>query len=140
MKMVEQYDLASKNFVRINGDYNSLKDIYLLYDDELESQFDLVKNSYDSTLFYFKKYREATNDYPPFKLDQKLTFKEIKTFRLDGLVIQTDFLVDEIGLWEYNTWVEQVQKLIATEIKQLREDITEEFKKYFRILLENKKR
>jgi hypothetical protein len=125
MKMVEQYDLASKNFVRINGDYNSLKDIYLLYDDELESRFDLVKNSYDSTLYYFKKYREATNDYPPFKLDQKLTFKEIKTFRLDGLVIQTDFLVDEIGLWEYSKWVEQVQKLIATEIKQLREDITE---------------
>ncbi|WP_375581203.1 hypothetical protein ABWH96_09415 [Marivirga tractuosa] len=125
MKMVEQYDLASKNFVRINGGYNSLKDIYLLYDDKLNKRFDLVKNSYDSTLFYFKKYKETVKDYPPFTLNQQLTFKDIQTYRLDGLVIQTDFLVDEIELWDYTAWVNQVQNLIETEIDQLRKDITQ---------------
>lgn len=123
MKMVEQYDLASKNFVRINGDYNSLKDIYLLYDEELEARFELVKNSYDSTLYYFKKYKEAANAYPPFDLNQKLSFNKIQTYRLDGLVIQTDFLVDNIQLWDYATWVNQVKKVIDTEISQLRNDI-----------------
>jgi hypothetical protein len=123
MKMVEQYDLASKNFVRINGDYNSLKDIYLLYDKELEARFELVKNSYDSTLYYFKKYKEAANGYPPFDLNQKLSFNKIQTYRLDGLVIQTDFLVDNIQLWDYATWVNQVKKVIDNEISQLRNDI-----------------
>ncbi|ADR21013.1 hypothetical protein MATR_13570 [Marivirga tractuosa] len=123
MKMVEQYDLASKNFVRINGDYNSLKDVYLLFDDELESRFDLVKSSYDSTLYYFKKYKEAAMAYPPFDLDQKISINPIKTYRLDGLVIQTDFLVDDIGLWDYGTWVDQVKKVISTEINLLRTDI-----------------
>lgn len=123
MKMVEQYDLASKNFVRINGDYNSLKDVYLLFDQKLEDRFDLVKNSYDSTLYYFKKYREAAAEYPPFKLDQKISINEIKTYRLDGLVIQTDFLVDDIGLWDYGSWVDQVKKVINTEIDLLRTDI-----------------
>ena len=76
MKMVEQYDLATKNFVRINGDYNSLKDVYLLFDDELDSRFDLVKNSYDSTLYYYKKYQEAAKEYPPFELEQKILILE----------------------------------------------------------------
>jgi len=125
MKMVEKYDLATKNFVRINGDYNSLKDIYLLYDEELEGRFDLIKNSYDSTLYYFKKYKEAAAAYPPFELDQQLSFKNIKTYRLDGLVIQTDFLVDNIELWDYTSWVKQVKEVINTEIDQLRNDIVE---------------
>ncbi|WKV11017.1 hypothetical protein [Marivirga harenae] len=123
MKMVEQYDLASKNFVRINGDYSSLKDIYLLYDDELETRFELIKASYDSTLYYFKKYKEAANAYPPFDLNQKLTFNDIQTYRLDGLVIQTEFLVDNIQLWDYATWVNQVKNIINSEIGQLRNDI-----------------
>lgn len=123
MKMVEQYDLASKNFVRINGDYNSLKDIYLLFDAKLEARFDLVKSSYDSTLYYFKKYKEASAAYPPYEIDQKLSFKDIQTYRLDGLVIQTDFLVDNIQLWDYTTWVNQVKKVINTEIDQLRNEI-----------------
>ncbi|WMN11465.1 hypothetical protein QYS49_38455 [Marivirga salinae] len=123
MKMVEQYDLATKNFVRINGDYNSLKDVYLLYDDKLESRFNLVKNSYDSTLYYFKKYQEAAKEYPPFDLEQEISINKIKTYRLDGLVIQTDFLVDNIGLWDYGAWVDQVKKVIDTEINLLRKDI-----------------
>lgn len=110
MKMVEQYDLATKNFVRINGDYNSLKDVYLLFDDELESRFDLVKSSYDSTLYYFRKYKEAAAEYPPFELNQDISISQIKTYRLDGLVIQTDFLVDNIRLWDYGSWVDQVKK------------------------------
>jgi hypothetical protein len=123
MKMVEQYDLATKNFVRINGDYNSLKDVYLLFDDQLESRFDLVKNSYDSTLYYFKKYQEAVEEYPPFDLEQKISINQIKTYRLDGLVIQTDFLVGDIGLWDYATWVDQVKKVIDSDISILRKDI-----------------
>jgi len=123
MKMVEQYDLATKNFVRINGDYKSLKDIYLLFDNELEERFDLVKNSYDSTLYYFEAYKKAGKAYPPFKLDQKLSFKDIQTYRLDGLVIQTDFLVNNINLWNYAAWTNQVKKVINTEINQLRNEI-----------------
>jgi len=123
MKMVEQYDLATKNFVRINGDYKSLKDIYLLFDNELKERFDLVKNSYDSTLYYFEAYKKAGKAYPPFKLDQKLSFKDIQTYRLDGLVIQTDFLVNNISLWNYAAWTHQVKKVINTEINQLRDEI-----------------
>ncbi|WNB18778.1 hypothetical protein [Marivirga arenosa] len=125
MKMVEQYDLAAKNFVRINGDYNSLKDIYLLFDEDLKARFDLVKNSYDSTLYYFKAYKDAASKYPPFELDQQLSFNQIKTYRLDGLVIQTDFLVNNIKLWDYTSWVNEVKNVIDTEIDQLRKDITQ---------------
>jgi hypothetical protein len=95
----------------------------LLYDEELESRFNLVKNNYDSTLYYFRKYRDYADRYPPFQFDQQLSFNTIQTYRLDGLVIQTDFLVDNIQLWDYASWVEQVKKVINTEISQLRNDI-----------------
>ncbi|HET8861366.1 hypothetical protein [Marivirga sp.] len=123
MKTVEQYDLASKNFVRINGEFNSLKDVYLLFDKELEKRFNLVKNSFDSTLYYFDQYKKAAAAYPPFKLNQELSFNTIQTYRLDGLVIQTNFLADNIELWDYTAWVNDVKKVIDIEINQLRKDI-----------------
>lgn len=123
MKMVANYDLATKTFVRINGDFNSLKDIYLLYDQNLDARFNLLKDSYDSTLYYYEAYKQAASKYPPFEVTQKLNLKAINTYRLDGLVIQTDFFRPEVDLWQYAEWVNGLRVKVENEIKVLRVDI-----------------
>lgn len=125
MKTVSFYDKATKNFVRINGEYASLKEIYLLFDDKFDQRLSNLKQSYDSALFYFKKYRKAAEAYPPLGLDQQLTIRPIKTYRLDGLVIQTDFLQPHIELWDYAQWADEVRKVEKNNIAALRKEIVE---------------
>lgn len=129
MKTVSFYDRATKNFVRINGEYASLKEIYLLYDDAFDKRLGDLKQSYDSALYYFKAYRKAAEAYPPLGLDQQLTIRPIKTYRLDGLVIQTDFLQPDIELWDYSQWVDEVRKVEEQNIGALRKEIEESQRK-----------
>lgn len=126
---VSFYDKATKRFRKIVGQYKSLKDIYLFYDDTMEKDFLRLKSDYDSALFYFSKYQAELKDYPFRKRDQKLTVRDIVTYRLDGIVNQTDFLLNEIPVWDYSKWVDQVRKVVDTEIKNLRKEIADSHSK-----------
>jgi len=129
IKSVEQYDEVVKEFADIVGAHNSLKELYLLYDDELSQRMSRLKSNYDSTKTYFDNYLALRANYQVNAVLQRYTEKPIKVYRLDGLVTQIDFLQPNIALWDYATWVDTVNAVVSNNIKNLRADLLKNDKK-----------
>jgi len=122
---VDFYDRAIKIFAEINGNYTSLDRLLLLYDQSLNEQLELLKVNYDSSIYYLDQYIRLIKDYPIKKYHQTYTVKPIKTYRLEGLLTSPNFLINNIEIWNYKDWANQVQKSVETEISNLRASLAE---------------
>jgi|GEM_PF-920301 len=120
---VNSYDQAIKMFYQINSRYNSLDDLYLLYNDQLGDSLAMLKQAYDSTLYYLDDYKKQIVEYPINNYKQDYVVKDIDTYRLSGLITQSDFLSNNIEIWNYGQWVDDVNKLVGDDISTLRKDI-----------------
>lgn len=120
---VYQYDQAIKLFSDINGTYKSLDELYLMYDGSLNKKLNRLKHHFDSTLFYLEKYQNLIQDYPINNYNQKYTLRPVITYRLDGLITQSNFLKNDIKLWNYGQWVDDIQSTINAAITTLRENV-----------------
>ncbi len=119
---VDFYDKAVKNFANISNNYPSLKNLYLLYDnDKLDQPFSQLKLDYDSSLFYFGIYKSMTDTFALKGYNQSLKIKPINVFRYDGLVTQINFLKNDVHMWNYGAWADTVRKVIEGDIKELRD-------------------
>ncbi|MDH5365612.1 MAG: hypothetical protein OEW67_01390 [Cyclobacteriaceae bacterium] len=123
IKAVNTYDASIKTFYKVNGKYNSLDDLYLLYDDELKTDLDFLKQSFDSTVYYLDEYKRKIAEYPIKGYNQDYTIKDIETYRLSGLITQSNFLNNDIQLWNYGKWVDDVNLLFNADINSLRQEI-----------------
>jgi len=117
---VDFYDKAVKNFMSISSSYSSLKNLYLLYDNNLEIQFSGLKSDYDSSLYYFNAFKVNIDTLELKGYNQNLVIKPVNVFRYDGLVTEINFLKDEVEVWNYGAWVDTVKSVIEGEIKELR--------------------
>ena len=117
------YQEAQKSYTSIVGRYKSLKDLYLLYDASLEQELNLMSMHYDSSLYYFARYKAATQVYPLKGYDQKMNIKDIVIYRLDGFEVEINFLLPEIRIWNYTKWAEQVKSYTQQNITKLRSDL-----------------
>lgn len=113
------YYRANKIFTEIVGRYKNLKELYLLYDENLEGEFKRMKNHYDSALIHFNRYKEKTAQYD-VGYDQQLEVKEIKVYRLDGLAVNINFLQEEIPIWNYSAWADGIRSYVEASITDLR--------------------
>ena len=123
VKAVEAYDRAIKIFYDINSSYNSLDDLYLLYNDELRRDLELLKSSYDSTVFHLDRYKTKIADFPIKGYEQNYIVRDIETYRLSGLITQSDFLNNVIVLWNYGKWADDVNLFVANNVASLRSQI-----------------
>lgn len=128
-KSVEKYDEVVKDFSDIVGGHNSLKELYLLYDDNLGQRLASLKNNYDSTKIYFNNYLDLRSIYQVNAVEQTFTELPIKVYRLDGLVTQINFLQPSIQLWDYAGWVDSVNSVVNTNIAGLRDELIRNDKK-----------
>ncbi len=124
------YQEANKIFTKVVGRYRSLKDMYLLYNSSLEGELDELSMHYDSAMYHFDKYKEATTIYPLKGYDQKLDIKDIAIYRLDGLEVEINFLVPEIRIWNYKKWANEVKSYVSVNIEKLRSDLVAEELKF----------
>ena len=122
-KSVESYDQAVKTFANIVGKYASLKELYLLYDEDLENQLAFLKHKYDSTIVFFDNFLQRRAEYKINAVQQTYSQHPINIYRMDGLVTQINFLQPTIKLWNYSSWVDSVNTVIKTSIKSLRTDL-----------------
>ena len=122
-KSVNYYDQAVKIFADINSRYLSPEDLYLLYDAKLDERCSELKKNYDSSLFHLNQYLKRTADYPLKNHNQRYTIHPLETYRLDGLVTRLNFLTNNIDLWGYGPWVDNVRKIVGTEVADLRTKI-----------------
>jgi hypothetical protein len=120
---VNTYDKSIKVFYQINSRYNSLDDLYLLYNDQLKDSLSLLKQSYDSTLYYLDSYKQQITEYPINNYQQDYHINDINTYRLSGLITQSEFLSNTIELWNYGKWVDDVNAIMGDDINVLRNDI-----------------
>jgi hypothetical protein len=122
-KSVTQYDQAVKTFAAINTDYKTLEDIYMLFDKDLDDRLENLKQSYDSSISYFKTYQSLIAEYPLKKYNQKSHIKSINVYRMDGLITALSFLTPDVEFWNYTEWVEAVRKAHKDEILGVKEKI-----------------
>ena len=123
-KSVISYDRAKILFDGIIKKYRSKKELYLLFDESLDQQLSLLKQSYDSTLIYLNNYRALIKEYH-IGYNQTYVVKKIETYRLDGLTTQPDFLANNIELWNYGQWVEDIHSMMNSAITDLRKDLAD---------------
>ena len=128
---VAVYDNAIKSFASINGRYSSLKEIYLLYNPNMESELERLKSSYEETITKLNEYQSQIAVFPIHGHNQKYVINNIGTYRLDGLVTQSDFLIDKIELWNYGKWVDDIKEFVKSEIVPLRASLESEQLKMF---------
>lgn len=116
------YNNCIRIFKEINEDNRKIKDIFLTADEIFLKKLEKLESSFDSTIFYLQNYQTAIKNYPIKDYNQKYKLFPIETYRLQGLT-STDFLNDEIRLWDYGTWTKELRKVLNNEIKPLRNDI-----------------
>jgi len=122
-KSVAQYDKAVKLFAQLNTTYNTLEDIYMFYDADMDKELEALKQSYDSSVTYLNKYKSLITEYPLAKYDQTLKVKNIQVYRIDGLMTTFSFLSSEIEVWNYGRWVDEIRDKVRQEIAGVKEKI-----------------
>ncbi len=125
-RSVFHYDRATKLFADINSQYGTTEDLLLLHHSELDLKLGSLKTHYDSTLIYLDRYVELIQQYPINKHRQKYVVKPIKTYRMDGLQSRINFLVNEISLWDYGKWVDQVRLQVEKDVVGLRQKLNKQ--------------
>ena len=121
-KSEEKYDKCIKIFRDINTRYNKLKDIYLNADEDFFNTAEELKTYFDSTIYYFKEYRKILDEHPVKDYNQEYSLADINTYHLQGIT-DANFLSNDIVLWDYKTWVENLREVVSTDIQELREKI-----------------
>jgi len=114
------YDRAVKQFAAINERFKTIDDLYLLMNEDIKQELLLLKNNFDSSVFFLDSYVGAIKDYP-IKYKQSFKKAPVTTYRLDGMVARVDFLRNNIVVWDYGSWVDQVIEVSETEVHDLRE-------------------
>ena len=121
-KSIEHYNRCTQTFKEINEANLKIKDIYLTADDDFLQKLSALENSFDSTIFYLQNYQTAIKNYPIKDYNQKYKLFPIETYRLQGLT-SSNFLNDEIHLWDYGSWTKKVRNVLNNEITPLRKNI-----------------
>ena len=119
---IRNYNQCIAIFKQINQNNLKIKDIYLTANDEFIKRLNNLESSFDSTIFYLQNYQTAIKNYPIKDYHQKYKLFPIETYRLHGLT-SSNFLNDEIRLWDYGKWTKQVKQVLKNEIEPLRKNI-----------------
>lgn len=129
-KAVSNYLMAREKFIEINTSYETLGDLFLRANDSLKQNVNEIGIRFDSCLYYLDIYREHYQKIPFSKKRQvNVIFKDIEQFRMNG-ISPSNFLADEIELWDYGSWSEQFSVLLKTEVDGLRTEIEQAYESF----------
>ncbi len=123
-KSKDYYNRCIGNFKTICDKYNSLNEMLLCYDTQLQGMLDTLEADMDSCVNAFAQYKKLIEAYPIRDYRQTYAFKPIETFRLDGLT-NTDFYMEHFTIWDYSKWIDQVEHTFLTDIVPLRQRTTD---------------
>ena len=119
------YNECLSIFKSINEDYSKIKNIWMSNDPKLTQRLSLLQSKFDTTITALDNYKKSIRDFPIKEYNQRYTLKNIYTYRLDGLT-PTNFLNENIILWDFNSWTEQMTAIQTSSINILRKDIEAE--------------
>jgi len=122
-KSVNFYDQSVIIFSAITKEFTSSEDLYLMSNESVDMRFSKLKQNYDSSIIYLNKYLALIKEYPINGHKPSYKVKPIVTYRLDGLLTNINFLTDNIELWDYSEWVNQVRKKVNIDVTDLRKKL-----------------
>lgn len=126
-KAVGFYLQAQKDFIDINTSAQNLRQLFLQTNEGLKFAIQEVGVSFDSSMYHLDRYRETYQLLPHLdKREVKVNFNAIDHFRMNGIT-PTNFLADEIDVWDYRDWSDRFSKLIEEEVDGLKDEIRNAF-------------
>ncbi|MFK7953738.1 MAG: hypothetical protein AB8B73_12905 [Ekhidna sp.] len=126
-KAVSHYLKAQQAFIEINTSADNLRQLFLGADDSLKLAVKQVGVSFDSSMFHLDIYRDTYQLLPHFvKRQVNVNFQHIDHFRMNGIT-PTNFLADDIDVWNYSEWSERFLNQIVEEVDGLQDEIKTAF-------------
>ena len=133
-KLIMHYDLAVINylearqeFIRINNSANSLRELFLLADDSLKQAVNQVGLNFDSCIYNLDLYRSTYRLLPhDHKREVNVNLQKINHFRMNGIT-PSNFLADDIDMWNYGAWSKQFSELLKEEVDGLKKEVEEAY-------------
>lgn len=118
----QNYNLCIDEFTAICNEYSNLNDLLLQHDYALAAKLAQLKSHISECESQFAEYKRLTKLFPIANYRQLYEKKPIETYRLDGLT-NSDFFENRFSIWDYTTWVDNVEKEFAEHIKPLRQEV-----------------
>jgi hypothetical protein len=109
-------------FKNLQGRFASKKELFLQADDSLILKLEQLATVFDSSQFAFKNYRSTLQALGKTGYNQIVDLQEIKDFKKEGSSL-TDFMTDDLRLWDYTGWAKKTIRIIIDEIYPLRKEL-----------------
>ncbi len=119
---VTAYAKANTLYKSLLSIYGSEKEFFLRSDDEMITKLKRMVVVFDSTISAFDKYKSISKELGKTGYNQLVDLQEIKDIKRDGSS-PTDFMKDDLKLWDYKRWAVQSIDIIEKEINPMRENL-----------------
>jgi len=116
------YVKAAGYFQAIQNGYAGEKEFYLRADESAVRTLDRIVECMDSVQMFFSAYKATTQQIGKTGYNHIIDARQIKNFKADGQST-TDFIDDDLKLWDYKSWAQEAKRIVETEVKPLREKL-----------------
>lgn len=117
-----QYIRASNIYKKLQNRFATKKELYLQSDDNIILELDQLASTFDSSQVSFKNYKTITSALGKTGYNQTIDLQEIKDFKKEGSSV-SDFMADDLKLWDYTEWAKKTVRIIRDEVYPLRKEL-----------------
>ena len=116
------YGRSNALYKKLQSKFSTQKELYLQSDDSLILRLDQLAITFDSSQVAFRSYKTTLQTLGKTGYNQVVNLQEIKDFKNEGSSL-TDFMTDDLKLWDYTGWAKKAVKVIRDEIYPLRKEL-----------------
>ncbi len=116
------YGRSNTLYKSLQSKFQNQKDLYLQSDDSVISQLNRLASTFDSSQLAFRNYKTTLEGLGKTGYNQIANLQEINNFKSDGS-LPSDFMSDDLKLWDYAAWANKTIKTIKVEVYPLRKEL-----------------
>ncbi len=130
IKMVKYYFTSAESlykrsqevFLVIQQGYPGYRELYLRADEATIKNLSALALRFDSCTKAFENYKVSLSNYGKTRYNQKWSLQDIENFKADGQAT-TDFYKEDVRVWDYKTFANQVLIVIDKEVKPVQDNL-----------------
>ncbi len=128
VRLSTQYERCVQIYLALNTKFDSFNDALLRANKEDINTMQELKTIADSIPHYITAYQQALDNYPIKGYTPNFQILPIELFRIDALC-STNFLVNNITLYDFSTWVKQFNTRRKTRVTPILTEAQQAYKK-----------
>ena len=125
-RMVDCYNRCRQTFTSFLDRHTREKKAHLQLNEQDEQLLHRLQNSADSLTEYIRAFETALALHPIQNYEPHFSIQSIELYRLDGLTA-SNFLQNEIPLWDYSTWVHHFLTIQKEQYERLYREVANEY-------------